>query len=753
MSTDQIVVLGAREHNLQDVDLTLPRDSLVVFSGLSGSGKSSLAFDTIYQEGQRRFMESLSAYARQFLGKMEKPDVDHVEGLSPTISIDQKTVNRNPRSTVGTVTEILDHLRLLLARLGTPHCPLCATPISALSPAQIAQRILDLHPGARVMVLAPIVRDRKGEYRKELEDLRKDGWVRARVDGELRRLDEDIALARYEKHTIEVVLDRLRAVPESRPRAVEAVERALGMSEGVVSALVEITDPGSGEDVTQHLTWSSDRACPNHPEVAIPELEPRLFSFNAPQGACPDCNGLGELVGFDPSLMVDPDARVLDALKVWNDEGRLPFSSVSEDIVRDLIKHVGGDLRRKWRDQPQAVQDAVLLGEGVDWSYRYTVEQGRRTIERTRRWSGIAPSVENIFHFTKYKGFERFRRRRPCPGCHGARLNPIALAVTFRDTNIATLSSMRVTHALEFFQGVRLSGPEQLIGRELVRELRDRLSFLDQVGLGYLSIDRSSVTLSGGEAQRIRLAAQVGSGLQGVTYVLDEPSIGLHARDNKRLLDTLLRLRDQGNTVLVVEHDRETMEAADHLVDVGPGAGVEGGHVVASGRPAELRTAEGATLAYLRGEDHLPLPASRRAGNGQALTVVNARENNLRGVTVAIPLGCFVAVSGVSGSGKSSLIVQTLERALNERMRKDYKGEAPGLHDRVEGIEHIDKLIVIDQSPIGRTPRSNPATYTGLFDDVRALFAKLPEARARGYKPGRFSFNVPGGRCEECSGA
>ena len=737
MPGNDIVVVGAREHNLKGVDLRLPRDRLVVFTGLSGSGKSSLAFDTIYQEGQRRFMESLSAYARQFLGKMEKPDVEHVEGLSPTISIDQKTVNRNPRSTVGTVTEILDHLRLLLARLGTPHCPECDRPIQAQSAIQIADDILSRPEGTRIVLLAPIVQDRKGEYRKELAKLREDGWVRVRIDGEMHRLEDDIALARYEKHTIEIVLDRVKIRPDARPRVIEAVERAIKLANGVVTALV----------ADKHTTWSALRTCIHHPHISIPELEPRLFSFNAPQGACPDCNGLGELVGFDPTLIMDPDEPLPTAVRAFNDQGRLPFSSVDHKVVNTLMEHIGADTSVLWKDQPDAVQQAVLFAKDVTFKYTTVRESGGRTDKRTRTWDGIATFVERIYHFTKHKPFERYRVRHACPGCGGARLNAIARSVRFRDQGIGTLSTMSVVDARAFFDAVELQGAEDLIGRELVRELCDRLGFLEDVGLGYLGLSRSSVTLSGGEAQRIRLAAQVGSGLRGVTYVLDEPSIGLHPRDNQRLLKTLLRLRDQGNSVLVVEHDRETMEVADYIVDVGPGAGRLGGRVVTQGPPHELTTDESSTARYLRGEDTIPLPEERRGGNGQWMRIVEASENNLQDVTVAFPLGAMTCVTGVSGSGKSSLIVQTLQRALVPGKKR------PGRHRRIEGEEHVDKVIVIDQAPIGRTPRSNPATYTGAFDEVRKLFAKLPESKARGYKVGRFSFNVSGGRCEECQGA
>ena len=744
--TDTIKVVNAREHNLKGIDLELPRDALVVFTGLSGSGKSSLAFDTIYQEGQRRFMESLSAYARQFLGKMEKPRVDHVEGLSPTISIDQKTVNRNPRSTVGTVTEILDHLRLLMARLGTPHCPKCDSAITALSPTQIANDLLALDEGTRLTLMAPIVRDRKGEYRKELAQLRKDGWVRARIDGELRRLDEDIVLARYEKHTIEVVVDRVKVKDDARMRIIEAVERCLAMADGILAAQV-------GDDFR---TWSASRSCELHPEVNVPELEPRLFSFNAPQGACGTCNGLGELVDFDEALMVDHGQRIPGCFKPFGDKEKLPFSSITHDVVREVATYIGADLRKPWTKQPDAIRRGLLTGDGIDYTYKTVKERAGRKDVRTRKWGGISSAVKNIWHFTHHKPFDVFRRRRACPDCAGRRLNAVALGVRFRDRNVADLSGMTVEGAIAFFSSVALEGSELLIGRELVREIRDRLDFLDAVGLSYLALDRSSATLSGGEAQRIRLAAQVGSGLQGVTYVLDEPSIGLHPRDNQRLIKTLLRLRDAGNSVLVVEHDKETMEAADHVVDIGPGAGVEGGVIVASGPPARLKGKQSATARYLEGLDALPIPEQRRPGNGASIVLKGARTNNLQSVDVAFPLGQLVTVTGVSGSGKSSLVVQTLVPALRQALHKGkqpLKIRRPGEHDRIDGIEHIDKIIVIDQAPIGRTPRSNPATYTGAFGDIRTLLAKLPEAKARGYKPGRFSFNVQGGRCEECQGA
>ena len=741
---DAIVVIGAREHNLKGLDITLPRDALVVFTGLSGSGKSSLAFDTIFQEGQRRFMESLSSYARQFLGGLDKPRVDHVGGLSPTIAIDQKTVNRNPRSTVGTVTEIADHLRLLMARLGIPHCPECGSAITALSPGQIAERMLRRRPGARLQVLAPLVRDRKGSYRKELGELLAEGWLRARIDGTICRLEEPPALARYERHTIEVVVDRLRALPEHRDRLTEAVERALGMAGGVVGALI-----GEGGE-QEHLIWSSDRACPEHPEVAIPELEPRLFSFNTAQGACPTCSGLGVLAGFDPALLIDPDRRIPEAILIFREDGTLPFSGVTAEAARAVAKHYGADLRRAWKDQPEAVRAGLLSGEGPPVTYTSRKKSGR---SRRQRWAGLLKNLEHIYYFTRHKPFEAYRSRRPCPDCGGGRLNPIARAVTFRGRDISALSGMSVRQALDFFSGLRLRGGERAIGGELLRELRGRLRFLDHVGLGYLALDRAAASLSGGEAQRIRLAAQVGSGLRGVTYVLDEPSIGLHPRDNRRLLDTLLRLRDQGNTVLVVEHDRETMEAADWLVDIGPGAGRLGGEIAAEGPPARFVKQGSLTARYLLGQERIPLPAARRAGSGEALQILGARAHNLRGLDVAIPLGTLTVLTGVSGSGKSTLLMDVLQPALHRHFFPRSSAARPGAHDRVLGAEHLDKVVVIDQSPIGRSPRSNPGTYSGAFTPIRELFARLPESRARGYKPGRFSFNVVGGRCEDCAGA
>ena len=743
--SDTIDVVGAQEHNLKGVDVSIPRDSLVVITGLSGSGKSSLAFDTIYQEGQRRFMESLSSYARQFLGKMDKPRVERVDGLSPTLSIDQKTVNRNPRSTVGTVTEILDHLRLLMARLGTPRCPVCLDPIRATSPGQVADALLRDHAQARLHVMAPIVQDRKGEYRKELTAALRDGWLRARIDGELRNLEDDeITLARYEKHTIELVVDRVTVRADDRSRLVEAIERANTMAGGTVSFLVQ--DPGA--DSAAYRLVSTDRSCPTH-GVSIPEMEPRLFSFNAPQGMCGGCSGIGWLEDFDLDLLLDPDQPADRVLRALEGDERLPFSSLCRPVIRTVMKKLKIPKKAAFRDLSDEHQQAILLGAPVE--YEVVRERDGRTSHTTRAWAGLLPTVQQVWRYTSLKRLKAFRRRVPCPDCGGARLNPVARAVQFRDRGVTDLTQMNVGDAQAFFDGVRLRADERQVGKPILKELRARLAFLQAVGLGYLSLDRSAATLSGGEAQRIRLAGQVGSGLQGVTYVLDEPSIGLHGRDQERLLEALVRLRDQGNSVLVVEHDAATMARADYLVEIGPGAGRDGGQVVAAGTPARFLRSNALTAQYLRGERRIRLPASRRSGSGEQLVLRGARANNLQNVDFVLPLGTMTVVTGVSGSGKSTLVGQTLNRALARAFTTST--ERPGDHDGVDGLEHLDKVIRIDQQPIGRTPRSNPATYTGAFGAIRDLFAAVPESRARGYKKGRFSFNVQGGRCEECQGA
>jgi excinuclease ABC subunit A len=731
-----IRVRNARTHNLQGVDVDVPRHELVVFTGVSGSGKSSLAYDTIFKEGQRRFVESLSSYARQFLGELDRPPVDSVEGVSPTLSIDQKTVNRNPRSTVGTVTEIHDHLRLLMARLGTPKCPECGRVVSRSSVTQILERLLVEAAGQRVLVLGPVVRARKGEHRKELEQLHRDGWVRARIDGAMVELDAPPKLARYEKHTIEVVVDRLRVEAGDRARLFEAVDTAARLGGG---SLTVVWAEGDRE-----LSFSTERACPTHPEVAIPELEPRLFSFNAPQGACPVCNGLGGLERFDEGLLVDLSAPVPDAFLAWSEDGKLPFAMFDRDDLVEIARLMGAPLQEPVGTWPAELQHKLLRGDpDLVWSTR--VERGSRAEERARVWRGLLPMVESVWQYTSWGSLERFRVRTDCPGCHGERLNPVARTVSFRDKRLPELSSMSVDQAHAFFADISLQGSERDIGEQLLHEIRGRLEFLHEVGLGYLTLDRSAATLSGGESQRIRLAAQVGSALGGVTYVLDEPSIGLHARDNRRLLGALRRLRDRGNSVLVVEHDAETILAADFVVDVGPGAGRSGGQIIAAAPPRELLVhKKSPTAAWLRGEERIELPEQRRKPTGK-LTLKGARANNLRGVDVDFPLGCLVVVTGVSGSGKSSLVFDVLEPSVHERR--------PVECERISGLDQIDKLVEISQSPIGRTPRSNPATYTAVFDTIRDLFAATPESRARGYKKGRFSFNVEGGRCEACQGA
>jgi excinuclease ABC subunit A len=747
-----IQVRGAREHNLRGVDADLPRDSLVVITGLSGSGKSSLAFDTIYQEGQRRFMESLSSYARQFLGSMEKPRVDRVDGLSPTLCIDQKTVNRNPRSTVGTITEILDHLRLFMARLGEPRCPDCGVVLSRSSPGDLAAALLRDESEARLHVMAPIVQERKGEYRKELADALRDGWLRARVDGRVLHLEDDapIELARYEKHTIELVVDRLKARPESRVRLVEAIERAAALAEGTVTFLVQ----GPEDPEPRHLLRSLDRSCPLHGHSA-PEMEPRLFSFNAPQGMCPDCAGLGYLEDFDIDLLLDVSAPARACFGPLRSDEKLPFSSVSREAVDQIAKQRGFPAKAPFSELSQDDAEALLFGD-PELSYRFTRDRGGATVTVERPWPGTFAALRQVWHYTKLSSLSRWRRRVSCSGCGGARLRPLARAVRFTtpsgdEVGIGPLSRLSIADARAFFDTLELPESQRKLGGPIVSELRARLRFLDQVGLSYLSLDRSAATLSGGEAQRIRLAAQVGAGLQGVTYVLDEPSIGLHGRDQARLLDALEALRDKGNSVIVVEHDPLTMARADHLIEVGPGAGVEGGKLVASGRPRAFLRTQALTARFLRGEERIPLPAVRRPVDGPCIKLEGASGNNLHDVDLRIPLGCLTVITGVSGSGKSTLIDRTLARALAAELQG--ATQRPDPFRALHGVDQLDKLVRIDQNPIGRTPRSNPATYTGAFDHIRALFAQLPESRARGYTKSRFSFNLAGGRCEECKGA
>ena len=744
-----LVVRGAREHNLKNVSIELPRNAFIVFTGVSGSGKSTLAFDTIYAEGQRRYVESLSAYARQFLGLMDKPDVDAIEGLSPAISIDQKTTSHNPRSTVGTVTEIHDYLRLLFARAGIPHCPICGRRIEKQSASEIVDKMVARFNGEKALLLAPVVRGRKGEYKKLFADLKKEGFARVRVDGVVQTLEEALAsnLERFEKHDIDVVVDRIKVDEEDRARMAESVELSLQKGEGLMRVFV----PERGVDEL----FSERFACPEH-GTALEELEPRSFSFNSPYGACPSCTGLGFKQEFDPALVIPDETLSVSrgAIAPWTG-GRSDGNKIFYwDRLRAVAEHFGFELSTPWQDLPEPAKKVILYGSDKPIEVVYT-RDGKETMRFKADFEGVIPNLarrlaEANTEFAREK-LEAFMGLQPCPECGGTRYKPEVLAVTVADRNIAQVSGLTVLEARDFFSSLDLPEPGNSIATPITREVNARLGFLENVGLDYLTLDRSANTLSGGEAQRIRLATQVGSGLTGVLYVLDEPSIGLHPRDNTRLLKTLLSLRDLGNTLIVVEHDEETMRAADYIVDLGPGAGVHGGNIVAAAEPADLlKDPNSLTAAYLRGDKKIKVPEQRRDGNGKRLKIVGAREHNLKNVTVEFPLGTLTCITGASGSGKSTLV----HRILHASLAKDlYRAkETPGAHSRIDGTEHIDKVIEIDQSPIGRTPRSNPATYTGIFTDIRDLFTRAPESRKRGYKAGRFSFNVKGGRCEACKG-
>ncbi|HHY40391.1 MAG TPA: excinuclease ABC subunit UvrA [Syntrophaceticus sp.] len=738
---DKIVIKGARVHNLKNIDVEIPRNKLVVITGISGSGKSSLAFDTIYAEGQRRYVESLSAYARQFLGVAEKPDVDYIEGLSPAISIDQRAGSRNPRSTVGTVTEIYDYLRLLFARIGKPHCPECGRPVQQQTVSQMVDHILSYPEGTKIQILAPVVRGKKGEHQRILQELQKKGFVRVRVNGEIRELDEDITLERYKKHDIDVVVDRVVVRPGLENRLADSLETALGLGEGIAVAA-----PLEGKEVV----FSQNFACPQC-GISLVEITPRLFSFNSPYGACPECSGLGYRMEVDPELVVDRERSVREgALLPWTHSTQHYYPQ----IVKSLMDHYGCSWDIPYKDLPEEVQEKLLYGTDERIRFHYEDAFGQ-----TRSWYGTFEGVVNHL-MRRYREteseeireeIEQFMTSRPCPGCEGARLRPESLAVTVGGKNIAELTRFTILEARSFINNLSLTEREEQIARQVIKEIDARLGFLVNVGLDYLTLDRPAGTLAGGEAQRIRLATQIGSGLVGVLYILDEPSIGLHPRDNTRLIKTLKDLRDLGNTLIVVEHDDEMMLNADEIIDIGPGAGVHGGRVVAQGTLEDIvKVEESITGQYLSGRREIPVPEGRRKPGERWLQVIGAREFNLKNIDVDIPLGLFVCITGVSGSGKSTLLDEIIYKGLAQKLHR--ARAHPGDFQEMRGIEHLDKVIKIDQSPIGRTPRSNPATYTGAFDGIRELFSMTPEARMRGYRPGRFSFNVRGGRCEACRG-
>ena len=767
MASESIRIKGARQHNLKDFDLEIPRDKLVVFTGLSGSGKSSLAFDTIYAEGQRRYVESLSSYARQFLGQMEKPDIDSIDGLSPAISIDQKTTSKNPRSTVGTVTEIYDYLRLLYARIGVPHCPECGRVIEKQTVDQVTDRVMGHAMGEKIMVMAPIVKGRKGEFVQVFKDLAKEGFSRVRIDGEVHRLDEELKLDKKLKHNIEVVVDRIAVKDTSSGRLSEAIETATTLANGIV--LIKVMGDAGDEalanaehstgalaasGVAGEYTFSLAMACPEH-DYHLQDIEPRNFSFNAPYGACPDCLGLGFVQGVDPDLVV-PDRTLSVA------EGAIasfsPSSNYYPQMYVAVIKHLTGstaDVDTPWEDLPLKVRDALLYGLGSEKvRIDYVTRDGRDTYWYSR-WDGVLSEIMRKYNESdserSKERLEQYMSIAPCSTCRGSRLKPEVLAVTIRDKNIYEATQLSALQALDFFNGIEMTPTQEIIGAPIIKEIVARLQFMVNVGLDYLTLDRATATLSGGEAQRIRLATQIGAGLMGVLYILDEPSIGLHQRDNERLIATLERLRDLGNTVIVVEHDEETIRSADYVVDIGPGAGVHGGEVVAVGTPEDIAACERSiTGQYLAGTRSVPTPEKRRKPKRGKIKLTGAQENNLKNVSVEVEIGTLTVVTGVSGSGKSSLVTDTLAPALsNKIMRSRHK---VGKYKKLTGLENIDKVINIDQSPIGRTPRSNPATYIGVWDDIRKLFSSLPESRARGFNAGRFSFNTSGGRCEACKG-
>jgi len=748
---DKITIKGAREHNLKNIDITIPRDKLVVITGLSGSGKSSLAFDTLYAEGQRRYVESLSAYARQFLDQMDKPDVDYIEGLSPAISIEQKTTHRNPRSTVGTVTEIYDYLRLLFARVGTSHCYKCGQVIQPQTPESIADGIQSMPEKTRIQILAPIIRQRKGTYQKVFEDIKNQGFPRVRVNGEIYNVEDEIKLARYKKHDIDVVVDRLVVKSGMGTRLTDSVETALRLGKGILRIWSESPDKNVSE-----VLQSEAHACVDC-RISYEELAPRMFSFNSPHGACPDCTGLGTTMEIDPELVVPDETLSFDenAIRPWTMNRML--DGWYKSALKSVCKHYSMSWHTPWCELPESFQEVVLYGSGKEEiQFAYKSKKRKNKYEVMKPLEGVIPNLERRFKETSSSSqrdkISQFMATRPCKSCGGARLRPESRAVMLNDKNILDLTRMSIGEANDFLGGMKLTKQQKVIAERILKEVNERLGFLVSVGLEYLTLERQAGTLSGGESQRIRLATQIGSGLVGVLYILDEPSIGLHQRDNDRLIATLKRLRDLGNTVIVVEHDEDTIRTADYVLDIGPGAGVHGGEIVAHGTPKQIeRNKKSMTGKYLSGAFEIHMPEELRKKNGKSIVIRGAQQNNLRNIDVDIPLGVFVCVTGVSGSGKSTLINSTLYPAAMRALHGSVRIK-PGKHKSIDGLEHIDKIIDIDQSPIGRTPRSNPATYTGLFSPIREIFAKTKEARARGYKPGRFSFNVKGGRCEACEG-